>query len=65
MHVALTWSEISLRLFSAFAAGALIGLNRSDHGRAAGLPDLMRIAWTPQARWSRGYKDAGSSTGPV
>lgn len=37
MHVALTWSEISLRLLCAFAAGALIGLNRSEHGRAAGL----------------------------
>ncbi len=37
MPIALTWSEISVRLFCAFTAGVLIGLNRSEHGRAAGL----------------------------
>lgn len=37
MRLALTWPEIALRLLCALAAGALIGLNRSEHGRAAGL----------------------------
>jgi putative Mg2+ transporter-C (MgtC) family protein len=31
------WSEIALRLLCAVVAGALIGLNRSEHGHAAGL----------------------------
>jgi putative Mg2+ transporter-C (MgtC) family protein len=37
MPLALTWNEIAIRLFCTVAAGALIGLNRSEHGRAAGL----------------------------
>jgi putative Mg2+ transporter-C (MgtC) family protein len=37
MPLALTWREIAIRLLCTVAAGALIGLNRSEHGRAAGL----------------------------
>jgi putative Mg2+ transporter-C (MgtC) family protein len=37
MPIALTWSEIAIRLLCTVAAGALIGTNRSEHGRAAGL----------------------------
>ncbi len=37
MPLALTWSEIAIRLFCTVVAGALIGMNRSEHGRAAGL----------------------------
>src|SRR6185312_11405433 len=31
------WTEISLRLLCALVTGAIFGLNRSEHGRAAGL----------------------------
>jgi putative Mg2+ transporter-C (MgtC) family protein len=37
MPLSLTWPEIAIRLLCAFATGALVGLNRSEHGRAAGL----------------------------
>jgi putative Mg2+ transporter-C (MgtC) family protein len=37
MPVALTWSEIAIRLLCALAVGAAIGLNRSERGHAAGL----------------------------
>ena len=37
MFLDITWSEILLRLLLAFAAGTLIGLNRSAHGHEAGL----------------------------
>jgi putative Mg2+ transporter-C (MgtC) family protein len=37
MSTALTWPEIALRLALASLAGALIGLNRGEHDRRAGL----------------------------
>ena len=37
MPLALTWPEIAVRLLCTVAAGSLSGLNRSEHGRAAGL----------------------------
>jgi putative Mg2+ transporter-C (MgtC) family protein len=37
MPAAITWSEIAIRLTGAILAGLLIGSNRSEHGRAAGL----------------------------
>lgn len=37
MPAAITWSEIAIRLAGAILAGLLIGSNRSEHGRAAGL----------------------------
>ena len=44
MHLAISWSEIGLRLLCALAAGILIGLNRSHHGRAAGLRTMSLVA---------------------
>lgn len=37
MPLTLTWPEITIRLLCTVSAGALIGLNRSERGRAAGL----------------------------
>jgi putative Mg2+ transporter-C (MgtC) family protein len=37
MPLTLTWPEISIRLLCTLAAAGLIGLNRSEHGHAAGL----------------------------
>jgi putative Mg2+ transporter-C (MgtC) family protein len=37
MPIALTWSEISIRLLCSVVAGTLIGANRSEHGHAAGM----------------------------
>ena len=37
MPLALTWHEIALRLLLSAVAGGLIGLDRSEHGRQAGL----------------------------
>jgi putative Mg2+ transporter-C (MgtC) family protein len=39
----ITWSEISLRLALALAAGTLIGLNRSVHGHEAGLRTTILV----------------------
>jgi putative Mg2+ transporter-C (MgtC) family protein len=37
MPIPVSWPEIAVRLLCASVAGALIGLNRTEHGRAAGL----------------------------
>jgi putative Mg2+ transporter-C (MgtC) family protein len=44
VRLAVTWSEIAVRLLSALAAGILIGLNRSQRGRAAGLRTMTLVA---------------------
>ncbi len=44
MSIALTWSEIAVRLLCAVVAGALIGMNRTEHGRAAGLRTSILVA---------------------
>lgn len=44
MHLSITWSEIGIRLLCALAAGVLIGLNRSYHGRTAGLRTMTLVA---------------------
>lgn len=43
MPLTLSWNEIAIRLFCAILAGALVGLNRSEHGRAAGLRTSMLV----------------------
>jgi putative Mg2+ transporter-C (MgtC) family protein len=43
MPTHLEWPEIALRLALAFAAGLLIGLNRSEQGHAAGLRTTLLI----------------------
>jgi putative Mg2+ transporter-C (MgtC) family protein len=44
VHLSITWSEIGIRLLCALTAGILIGLNRSHHGRAAGLRTMTLVA---------------------
>ncbi len=44
MPAAITWSEIAIRLATAILAGLLIGSNRSEHGRAAGLRTTTLIS---------------------
>jgi putative Mg2+ transporter-C (MgtC) family protein len=43
MNTQLEWPEIALRLALAFAAGWLIGLNRSERGHPAGLRTTMLV----------------------
>ncbi len=44
VHLSITWSEIGIRLLCALAAGILIGLNRSYHGRTAGLRTMTLVS---------------------
>ncbi len=44
MHLSITRTEIGIRLLCAVAAGILIGLNRSYHGRTAGLRTMTLVA---------------------
>jgi putative Mg2+ transporter-C (MgtC) family protein len=43
MPLTLTWHGIALRLALAVAAGALVGLDRSEHGRPAGLRTTLLV----------------------
>lgn len=43
MSILLTWQEIALRLFLTFLAGTLIGINRGEHGRPAGLRTTLLV----------------------
>lgn len=43
MPINLTWPDIAFRLLCALVAGGLIGLNRSEHGRAAGIRTAMLV----------------------
>lgn len=43
MPIALTWHEIALRLLLSAVAGGLIGLDRSEHGRQAGLRTTLLV----------------------
>ena len=43
MGVQIGWGEIILRLVLTLIAGAVIGLNRGEHGRAAGLRTTMLV----------------------
>lgn len=40
----LHWTDVAVRLLLTVAAGITIGLNRGDHGRAAGLPTKLLVA---------------------
>jgi putative Mg2+ transporter-C (MgtC) family protein len=44
MPIALTWSQIAIRLLCTLAAGGLIGINRSEHGRPAGLRTSILVS---------------------
>lgn len=43
MDTQLEWYEVALRLALTVAAGAVVGLNRGEHGRAAGLRTTMLV----------------------
>ena len=43
MPLTLTWHDIALRLALSVAAGALIGLDRGEHGRPAGLRTTLLV----------------------
>jgi putative Mg2+ transporter-C (MgtC) family protein len=43
MQLTLDWRDISLRLGLALVAGMLVGLNRGEHGRPAGLRTTMMV----------------------
>jgi putative Mg2+ transporter-C (MgtC) family protein len=43
MTTSLSWQEIALRLALTVLAGALIGLNRGEHGRPAGLRTTLLV----------------------
>jgi len=43
MSITVEWSDIALRLALTVAAGALLGLNRSEHGRPAGLCTMSLV----------------------
>jgi putative Mg2+ transporter-C (MgtC) family protein len=43
MPVVLSWQDICLRLALAVAAGTLVGLNRGEHGRPAGLRTTLLV----------------------
>jgi putative Mg2+ transporter-C (MgtC) family protein len=43
MSILLTWPEIALRLCLTILAGTLIGINRGEHGRPAGLRTTLLV----------------------
>src|SRR5205814_10551219 len=43
MTTTIGWPEITLRLLLTIAAGALIGINRGEHGHAAGLRTTLLV----------------------
>ena len=43
MPLNIGWAEIALRLALTVAAGILIGINRSEHGHAAGLRTTVLV----------------------
>ena len=43
MPYRIAWPEIALRLLLTIVAGALLGLNRSEHGQAAGLRTTLLV----------------------
>ena len=44
MSVTLPWPEIAIRLLLTVVGGTLIGLNRTEHGRPAGLRTTLLVA---------------------
>jgi putative Mg2+ transporter-C (MgtC) family protein len=46
MHTEITWWEVAVRLLLSFAAGAVLGANRTEYGRAAGLRTTVLVCLT-------------------
>jgi putative Mg2+ transporter-C (MgtC) family protein len=44
-----SWAEVALRLLLTVAAGALIGINRSERGRPAGLRTTILVCLAASA----------------
>ncbi len=49
MATYLSWDEIAIRFALSLAAGALIGLNRGEHGRAAGMRTTILVGLAASA----------------
>ena len=49
MQLEVTWWDIIVRLLVTFAAGAIVGANRSEHGRPAGLRTTVLVCLTASA----------------
>ena len=49
MPLHIGWSDVALRLALTVVAGLLIGYNRTEHGKAAGLRTTLLFASPP--RW--------------
>ena len=45
------WDDIAIRLVLALLAGGVIGLNRSERDRPAGLPRQYLSAWLRPSPW--------------
>src|SRR5262249_313526 len=43
MHTALDWQEIAFRILLASGGGAVIGINRGEKGRVAGIRTMMLV----------------------
>ena len=43
MPVTIAWSDVALRLVLTVVAGTLIGINRTEHGRPAGLRTTLLV----------------------
>jgi putative Mg2+ transporter-C (MgtC) family protein len=43
MSTQISWAEVALRLALTLIAGTIVGLNRSEHGRAAGLRTTLLV----------------------
>ena len=49
MDISITWSDIVVRLLASLLAGSLLGLNRGQHGRPAGLRTTALVCLTAAA----------------
>jgi putative Mg2+ transporter-C (MgtC) family protein len=43
MSIPLSWSDVLLRLSLTVIAGVLLGYNRSEHGKAAGMRTMLLV----------------------
>ena len=44
MNLTLEWTDIALRLVLTVVAGTLLGLNRTEHGKPAGLRTTLLVS---------------------
>ena len=53
MTAPLEWADMVLRLVLTVMAGILLGYNRSEHGKAAGMRTTLWSAWRPLSQCFR------------